>query len=222
MRADVIREFEAIEAELGLWLDRLETGDYADRDVVAGYLGQLHRVEFNLFMIAALLGHPRPRSTRLGEAIERLLLGCADSVLAELTRRADDALHGQEDPGLAAEAERAGTCVAADYRWSLARRFYEVAQRATPFWKRPQLETRLKDIQLLLDEATEPTGDGDIVVELERNPSVDPVRLPEIWLRLGCRFGARCYFQHPLRAVEAIGATGLHARIKRELVRLNC
>jgi AAA ATPase domain len=222
MRSDVATELDAIEREIGLWLDRLETGDYADRDVVAGYLERLHKVEFELFLAAALLGRPRPRSTRLREAIERLLLGSSDGVLADMTRRAE-ALQGREDLGLAEAAERAGDYARDNYRWVLARRFYQIAQRAGPIWTQSRMADRQRDIDRLLREpgmeAAEPEG-GDIVAELERNPSVDAVRLPEVRLRLGRRFGARCYYLRALRAADEIGATGLRATIDRLLTRL--
>ena len=205
-----------------LWLDRLETGDYAGRDVVADYIERLHKVEFELFLAAALLGRPRPRSTRLREAIERLLLGSSDGVLADMTRRAE-ALQGREDLGLAEAAERAGDYARDNYRWVLARRFYQIAQRAGPIWTQSRMADRQRDIDRLLREpgmeAAEPEG-GDIVAELERNPSVDAVRLPEVWLRLGRRFGARCYYLRALRAADEIGATGLRATIDRLLTRL--
>ena len=222
MRGDVAAELEAIETEIGLWLDRLETGDYADRDVVAGYLERLHRVEFELFLVAALLGRPRPRSTRLREAIERLMLGCSDTVLADMARRAE-ALQGREDLGLAEAAERAGDYARDNYRWALARRFYQMAQHASPTWAQSRMANQQRDINRLLGDAemegAESEG-GDIIGELERDPSIDPVRLPEVWLRLGRRFGARCYYLRGLRAAEAIGATGLRATIDRLLSRL--
>ncbi len=221
MRRDIAAELGAIETEIGLWLDRLETGDYADRDAVAGYLERLHKVEFELFLVAALLGRPRPRSTRLREAIERLLLGCSDSVLADMARRAE-ALQGQEDFGLAEAAERAGDYARDNYRWALARRFYQIAQRAAPTWTQSRMADRQRDIDRLLGEpgmGVAESDAGDILAELERDPSVDPVRLPDVWLRLGRRFGARCYYLRALQAAEAVGAVGLSATIVQLLSR---
>jgi len=221
MRSDVAAELDAIETEIGLWLDRLEAGDYADRDVVAGYLERLHEVEFELFLVAALLGRPRPRSTRLREAIERLTLGCSDSVLADLVRRVE-VLQGREDRGLAEAAERAGDYARDNYRWILAQRFYQIAQRAAPTWTQSRMADRQRDIDRFLGEpgmdVAQPDG-GDILTELEREPSVDPVRLPDVWLRLGCRFGACCYYLRALHAAEAIGAVGLRAAIEQLLRR---
>jgi len=219
MRNDIAAELDAVETEIGRWLDRLETGDYADGNVVAGYLERLHKVEFELFLVATLLGRPRPRSTRLCEAIERLLLGSSDSLFADMDRRAE-ALEGRKDLGLAEAAERAGDYAKDNYRWALARRFYQIAQRAAPTWTQSRIADRQRDIDLLLGdpgiEAAEPEG-GDIVAELERDPSIDPVSLPEVWLRLGRHFGARCYYLRAVRAAEAIGATGLRATIDRLL-----
>ena len=221
MRSDVASELDAIETEIGLWLDRLETGDYADRDVVAGYLERLHKVEFELFLVATLLGRPRPRSTRLREAIERLMLGCSDCVLADLVRRVE-VLRGREDRGLAEAAERAGDYARDNYRWIVARRFYQIAQRAAPTWTQSRMADRQRDIGRFLGEpvmdVTQPDG-GDILAELEREPSVDPVRLPDVWLRLGRRFGACCYYLRALHAAEAIGAVGLRAAIEQLLRR---
>lgn len=60
MRGELVAELGTLEANVGLWLDRLESGDYADRAVVADYLGRLQRIEFELFMTAAVLGTARP------------------------------------------------------------------------------------------------------------------------------------------------------------------
>lgn len=75
------------EIEIGLWLDRLEAGDYADRIEAVRYLVQLERLDCEIFVISMLAGRPRPRSSRLREAIERLLIGSADQILADLKRR---------------------------------------------------------------------------------------------------------------------------------------
>lgn len=219
MRADVVTELDAVEAEIGLWLDRLESSDYADREVVAFYLGRLQRVESELFLAAMVLGRARPRSTRLGEAIERLLLGSADHLLASMTKRVD-ALASPEDLGLAEDAERAGVCAKDNCRWSLAQGFYEIARRAAPAWRQPQLAERLTEIRRLIGESWPLVADrehDDVVDELQRNPSVDPVRLPEIWLRLGQRLEAPLYYRRAVRAAKAIGATGLRDAAQQAL-----
>jgi hypothetical protein len=84
-------ELGRIEAEVGLWLDRLETGDYADRVETARHLVRLERLDYEIFLTSMLVGRPRPRSSRLREAVERLLIGSADQILTDLKRRATKA-----------------------------------------------------------------------------------------------------------------------------------
>jgi AAA ATPase domain len=87
-RKVVHEELGRLEVEIGLWLDRLETGDCADRVETTRHLGQLERLDYEIFITSTLAGRPRPRSSRLREAIERLLIGSADQILADLRSRA--------------------------------------------------------------------------------------------------------------------------------------
>lgn len=161
MRGDLGAELDAVETGIGLWLDRLESGDYADRATVAEYLARLQRVDFELFITSAMLGRARPRSARLREAIDRLMLSSADVMLAAIDRLLD----GPDETALAAREE-------------------------------------------------------DIVGELRRNPSVHPVRLPDVWLRLGRHFGDPRMLRRAIDAAAAIGATGLEAAARRAIGRL--
>jgi hypothetical protein len=218
MRGDIVAELDAVETEIGQWLDRLETGDYADRKTVAGYVERLQRVEFELFLVAALLGRPRPRSTRLREALERLFLSSSDSVLADMTQQAE-ALQGREDQCLAEAAERAADIAADNYRWNSALHFYDIAERTAPHWRQSRLAERR---QIIAGLSAEPAAmeNGDIIAELECNPSIDAVRLPAIWLRLGHHFCCRRYYLRALRAAQMIDAPELCAAIEQRLERL--
>lgn len=62
-------ELVRLEAEVGRWLDRLETGDYADRVDAAGHLVHLERLDYEIFLTSMLLGRPRPRSSRLAKRL---------------------------------------------------------------------------------------------------------------------------------------------------------
>jgi hypothetical protein len=219
MRPAVSADLDALEIEIGLWLDRLETGDYGDRLAVAFYLTRLRWVDFELFLIATLIGQPRPRSTRLGEAIDRLLLGSADDVLADMTRRVQ-ALAGLGDPHLAEQAEAAGKCATEHYQWQIARRFYELACQAAPSRNNDKLRRRVAEIDQFLDDTNNDTlarGGGNILEELGRLPSVDPLRLPRVWLRLGQQFNCRRYLLRARQTADDIGATALRNHAQRAL-----
>lgn len=196
MRADVDREFAAIESEIGLWLDRLETGDYGDQPRMADYLALLQRVDFELFMAANLSGRPRPRSARLREAIERLMLGSADALLSDMRRQAA-ALTRRDDLHLADRAEWMGDCAAENHRWGIARECLELAHQIAPAWRRNRLRERLAGIRRLTGIVSDDGalgGETDIVRELEEHPAVMDARLPETWYRLGQRFRRRLYY----------------------------
>ena len=76
-----------------------------------------------------LVGRPRARSSRLREAIERLLIGSADQVLAELKRRAANGTTATKED-VAREAKRAADILAAAFDWARAQEFYELAYPA--------------------------------------------------------------------------------------------
>ncbi|MBI4185395.1 MAG: AAA family ATPase [Proteobacteria bacterium] len=217
VRHEVEGELDEIESEIGRWLDRLETGDYADRTEVVQYLTRLERINFEIFMISMLAGRPRPRSSRLGEAIDRLMMGSADRILADMAARARRA-GAAEDPNLWRDARRAGDCAFDDFRWRLADRFYRLALAAAPGWEEAEIEARRRACarRLGVKAARRALADGaGILDELDRDPAVDPLRLPEVWLRLGQRFRSRGYYRRAEKAAAAIGDRAL-ARIARE------
>jgi hypothetical protein len=222
MRGDVYGELAAIESEIGLWLDRLETGDYGDQLRLAGYLELLQRIDFELFMAANLSGRPRPRSTRLREAIERLLLGSVDAVLTDMRHRVGG-LNRREDPHLADRAERIGRCATENHRWALARHCFELARRAAPGWREDRLREQIAAISRVMGDAGDPCApcdEGHIVDELERRPAVDELRLPETWYRLGRRFNSPVYYERALQAGDDLGAIGWVGRIRGALAAL--
>jgi hypothetical protein len=206
---ELARELERIESEIGLWLDRLETGDYGDRIEAARHLSQLERLDLDLFVARTLAGTPRARSSRLGEAIERLLVGSAGEILADLTERAvrEDAA---ERANILREAERAADAVARRYDWPLAAAFYALAVQLAEPARATDLARRLADCRRHLGTASA-TEDS---LDLEASPAVDGVRLPDVWLQLGERFGAARYFRRAAEAAEAINDPALAARAR--------
>jgi hypothetical protein len=99
-------ELRQLEIEIGLWLDRLGTGDFADRVQAARHLASLERLDYEIFLTSVILGRPRTRSSRLREAIERLLMGSSDQFLADLKRRAAKANSATKE-NISREARRA-------------------------------------------------------------------------------------------------------------------
>lgn len=87
-RRSVEQQLDQLEREIGLWLDRLETGDYGDRVEASRHLSALEQLDFEIFLASNLAGKPRARSSRLREAIERLRTGAAQQILPDLKRRA--------------------------------------------------------------------------------------------------------------------------------------
>lgn len=211
MRDEVAGELDAIERDIGLWLDRLETGDYADRVATSAYLGRLERIEFELFVTAAIIGRPRPRSPRLREAIDRLLIGSAGVLLADMETRSK----GEEDPALAQEAERAGLCAADHYLWETALRFLTIAHDAAPAWRKEDLAERIRTIRVLVGRDPFVPRRRDIVRDLDCNPSVTALGLPKVWLALAERFQDADYASRAACTARAIGAGGLVAAAER-------
>lgn len=221
MRADLDTRYATVEAEIGLWLDRLETGDYGDAIALLDYLALLRRVEFELFMAANLSGRPRSRSTRLRESIDRLVIGNADALLNNLQARAAN-LQGGQDPGLAQQAEWISESARQGNRWRLARASLELASIAADGWQQAGLRERAASLGRLLGDDTndEANGGGSgIVEELERCPAIDPARLAEIWYRLGQHYACPAYFERAREAAEAIGASGWASKARAMLTR---
>jgi hypothetical protein len=210
-------ELGKLEVEIGLWLDRLETGDYADRVEAARHLVELEHLDYEIFITSMLAGRPRPRSSRLREAIERLLIGSADQILRDLKRRATKSSHSKKD--IAREAERAGAILAGNYNWSLAQKFYECAcfSQSSP---REDIEQRLDQCRRHSRAIIE--NDQEIYAEaakhdIDRSPSVNALNLPYIWAELGRRECSKRYFERAAEAAEAINDQGFAIWAKRKV-----
>jgi hypothetical protein len=143
-RQIIDRELGQLETEVGRWLDRLETGDYADRVEGARHLIRLEWFDYEIFLTSMLVGRPRARSSRMREAIERLLIGSADQVLAELKRRAANGTTATKEDG---EAKRAADILAAAFDWARAQEFYELAY-AGALWERNEIGKLLAQCRL--------------------------------------------------------------------------
>jgi hypothetical protein len=214
-RQAVSDDLDRLETEIGLWLDRLETGDYADRVQAAQHLAGLERVDYELFIGSILAGKPRPRSSRLREAIERLLMGSAEQILDDLTTRAQ-ASDGTERENIARQALRCADVAYEAFKWSLAVAFYELVLRLSPArYDERQLRQRLSEcrrraLPAMAGETclSELLG-GD--VDPESHPMVDMRRLPEVWGQLGCRYRCKEYFMRAATAAEAIDDRALAA-----------
>jgi hypothetical protein len=182
----VQEELEQIEREIGLWLDRLETGDYAERAEAACHLNQLERLEYEIFILSVTAGRARPRSSRLREAIERLVIGSASEILADLKRRAAEAT-GADKENIAREARRAADILFDAHDWHFARDFYQLAHLDT-LWERNEIARRLS--QCGLHCQTIIMDDSEVYSapprqNLDERPSVDALDLPYVWAELG-------------------------------------
>jgi hypothetical protein len=217
-RYDVNDELDRLEAEIGLWLDRLEAGDYGDRVQTARYLIELQRVDYDIFLASTVAGKPRPRSSRLREAIDRLTLGAADQILSGLRGRAKSA-DGAGRANIVDEAERAGNCAYEAFQWALAAEFYGLALALSARRETESLETRIAECR----RRTEPQA-GDALLAriaagdpgLEHQPAVDGRRLPDVWLQLGHRYARVEYWRQAAAAAEAINDRILAEWARRE------
>jgi len=95
---------EALEREVGDWLDRLEAGDLAELETIGRYLGQLRRVDFELVIARALFGMSVGSNRRLTQAIERLSAASTSALLDYLATLAGDGRreHAAQEAGAAA------------------------------------------------------------------------------------------------------------------------
>lgn len=204
-RQTIDHELGQLEAEVGLWLDRLETGDYADRVEAARHLNHLEHLDYEIFLTSLLVGRPRPRSSRLREAIERLLVGSANEVLADLKQRA---MKGNDltKEEISRAAHRAGDVLYAACEWSLAREFYELAL-SDALWEKDEISRQL--VQCRRRSRSAITDDSTANAEpwtqrLEQKPSVSATDLPYVWAELGRRYGSSKYFEQAGEAAAAI------------------
>lgn len=100
-------ELEALERELGDWLDRLETSDMVELATIGRYLGRLRQVDFELVIARSLLGMPVASTRRLAQAIERLAAASTDALLDYLATVAGEGRLGQAVQEAEAAAQRA-------------------------------------------------------------------------------------------------------------------
>lgn len=209
-------ELAGLEAEVGLWLDRLETGDYAERVEAAHHLGHLERLDYEIFLTSMLVGRPRSRSGRLREAIERLLLGSADQILLDLHRRAAKATSATKE-NIAREAKRAADVLFAARNWPLAVDFYELAL-AGALWEKSEIARQLAECR---NHSLAIITDDEVYLarrkpNLDARPSVDTLDLPYVWAELGRHFSRSVYFVRASEAAEAINDPALAAWAKRK------
>ncbi len=210
-------ELGRLEVEVGLWLDRLETGDYADRVEAARHLVRLERLDYEIFITGSIAGRPRPRSSRLREAIERLLIGSADQILRDLKRRAARASDANKEE-ISREAQRVADVLFAAFNWSLASDFYELAY-SNALWEKDEIGRRLAQCRRRSREAI--TDDGEIYSasagrSLDERPSVDALDLPYVWADRGRLCSCSEYFARAAAAAAAVNDHALAAWAKRK------
>ncbi|MCZ7567398.1 MAG: AAA family ATPase [Ardenticatenaceae bacterium] len=152
-RQQIVAELEAIERQIGAWLDRLEAGAYADRAETGAYLHRLEQIDFELMMVCFLLGRPRPRNQRVAEAIERLYAGS----FAEHFERLEVYLQRTGEAGsVADQAVRAGERAAALGDPAAAVRYYRLVIRLDDGYSNSstaEVAERLGDLELQLGRA---------------------------------------------------------------------
>jgi AAA domain len=209
-REAVVDDLDQIEIEMGLWLDRLDTGDHADRVEAAQYLVQLELIEYELFIANMLAGKPRPRSSRLREAIARLLIGSAEGIFADVWSRAE-AGTDTDRANIAREALRDGEALYEGFNWSAAIRLYELALKLAPDQHNAevlhrQLAECRRRAQPVLANRTEIIGSD---LDLESHPTVGLRELPDVWIQLARRHHCREYFRRAAGAAERLNDRAL-------------
>jgi hypothetical protein len=205
-RLTIDSDLEKLETEIGLWLDRLETGDYADRTEAARHLTNLEHIDYEIFILGALAGRPRQRSSRLREAIERLLVGSAKQIFKDLKRRAVKASVASKE-NILREAQRAGDVLYEAYNWRRALDFYEFASAFDASRRTNQSDQRLAECRRRNQKTL--SDDDEIYaasapIHLDTQPQVASLDLPNIWAELGRAHACRGYFVLAAQAAEAI------------------
>jgi len=138
-------------------------------------------------MVGLLIGRPRPRSSRLREAVERLFRGSAHEILADLENRVAGSEGGLNS---CLEARRADDRAFAGCDWQLAKRFYRLAmcpgsngQARLSTLETAEVEERLTECDRRLGITAPELPDADkVVAQLSRKHAVDALRLPDLWL----------------------------------------
>lgn len=220
-RQGIDKELDRLEAEVGRWLDRLETGDYADRVEAAHHLLHLERLDYEIFLTSMLAGRPRSRSGRLREAIERLLLGSADQMFLDLSRRVTNATTTTK-ANIAQEARRIADVLRESYDWSLAADFYQLAH-SVAFRERDDVASQLAQCRHHSQATITDNQVYSVCSEqnLDTKPNVDTLDLPCVWTELGRRFCQSIYFIHAGEAAEAINDPAFAAWAKRKAEELH-
>lgn len=220
-RKGIEEELARLEVEVGLWLDRLETGDYADRAEAARHLARLERLDYEIFLTSMLLGRPRPRSSRLRESIERLLSGSAEQLLANMKQRVATANNAAR-LDVAHEAKRAGDVLFAACNWTMAGAFYELAD-SSALWDKDEIGQRLlqcrRHSQDVIADDAEPCS-GERAACLDERPNVDALDLPFVWIDLGRRHRAGSYFARASVAAAAVNDRALADWARRKAAQL--
>ncbi len=202
-RESIRQALAGLEREIGLWLDRLETGDYGDRVEVSRHLVELERLDFEIFLAGTLSGQPRPRSSRLREAIERLTAGSAKQILADLKDRAAHA-NDAEKINILNEARRAAQVVADKYDWQLGSEFHALALALADPRHQEEIASALEECRSRLSSSPIDLSRDADTSWLDDNPAVDELKLPEAWARLALCCGQQAYVRRVLEAAEAV------------------
>lgn len=138
-----------VEARIGEWLDRLETGDYEGRATIAESLALLESVDLDLLVVRSLAGLPVERHRRLQAAIERFY----SASFAE--RRDVIERLGERNPVSAGyAAERGARRAIESLRLDDARGYLERACRYARHGKRAELLVLLGDVSLVQGSST--------------------------------------------------------------------
>ncbi len=205
-RITIDSDLEKLETEIGLWLDRLETGDYADRAEAARHLAKLEHIDYEIFILSALAGRSRPRSNRLREAIERLLLGSAEQIFDDLKRRAVRASAASKE-NILREARRAGDILFEAFDWRAALKFYEFSGTLDPSRRTNQFDFRLAECRRRSRKTLKNNDEIEAALaqtSLDTNPRVTALGLPNVWAELGRAHRCGRYFVRAAQAAEAI------------------
>jgi hypothetical protein len=144
-RASILAsDIDEVEARIGEWLDRLETGDYEGRSTIAESLALLESIDLDLLVARSLAGRPVERHRRLQAAIERFY----SAAFAE--RRDVIERLAERSPASAAHAAERGARQALDgLRLDDARAYLGLAFRYAQGARRAELLAQLGDVCLV-------------------------------------------------------------------------
>ncbi len=140
------QDLEALERELGDWLDRLETSDVADLTTIGRYLARLQAVDVDLLVARSVLRMPVAANRRLRWAVERLAAASTDAVLDYLRTVAE----GGRGTQAAYEAHASAARARRTLRLADAERLLAFASQ---YDSRPELARERGDVALALGRA---------------------------------------------------------------------